>query len=188
MSESIQGQLAQLDGGDGRGHPRAAHRLATSVSVQYPRLCGLYFETTGIDFRAVSRDSAPEGTSVSIIAVSCNALANTQRCIEALRQGADGRYPQEILIVDNGSTDGSAEWLEAQPDSQLIRTPYNFGAPRAGRHAHARTGSPSGQRRLRPEGWLDPRPPHGAVDPAVGSIPLCANRASKPRSSVLRVG
>ena len=48
-----------------------------------------------------------------------------------MRRGADDRYPQEILIVDNGSTDGSAEWLEAQPDIKLVRNPYNFGAPRA---------------------------------------------------------
>ena len=166
--------------------PEQLLELATSVSdaVQYPRLCGLYFETTGIDFRAVSRDSAPEGTSVSIIAVSCNALANTQRCIEALRQGADGRYPQEILIVDNGSTDGSAEWLEAQPDIQLIRNPYNFGAPRARNQAILATprgtGSPSWtttSSSLR--AGLDRALYHGEVDPAVGSIPLCANRASK---------
>lgn len=187
VSESIQGQLAQLDEQvmDADFTPEQLTELATSVSdaVQYPRLCGLYFETTGIDFRAVSRDSAPEGTSISIIAVSCNALANTQRCIEALRQGADDRYPQEILIVDNGSTDGSAEWLEAQPDIQLIRNPYNFGAPRARnqaiRHAQGDWIAFLDNDVFVPEGWLDRALYHGAVDPAVGSIPLCANRASK---------
>ncbi len=187
VSESIQGQLVELDEQvmDADFTPEQLTELVTAVSdaVQYPRLCGLYFESTGIDFRAVSRDSAPEGTSVSIIAVSCNALANTQRCVEALRRGADDRYPQEILIVDNGSTDGSAEWLEAQPDIKLVRNPYNFGAPRARnqaiRHAQGDWVAFLDNDVFVPEGWLDRALYHGAVDPAVGSIPLCANRASK---------
>ena len=187
VSEQTLEQLEQLDAQPaGTGFtPEQTVELAAAVSVavQYPRLCGLYFEHTGVDFRVVSRDSAPEGTSVSIIAVSCDALANTQRCIESLRRGADERYPQEILIVDNGSTDGSAEWLEAQPDITLIRNPFNFGAPRARnqalRHAQGEWVAFLDNDVFVPEGWLDRALYHGAVDPAVGSIPLCANRASK---------
>lgn len=186
-SEAILRQLEELDQQplDADYTPEQLAELVAAVSeaVQYPRLCGLYFEHMGIDFRTVSRESAPEGTSVSIIAVSCNALANTQRCIESLRRGADPRYPQEILIVDNGSTDGSAEWLEAQPDIQLIRNPFNFGAPRARnqaiRHAQGDWVAFLDNDVFVPQGWLDRALYHGAVDPAVGSIPLCANRASK---------
>ena len=186
-SEAILSQLEELDEQpmDTDYTPEQLAELVAAVSdaVQYPRLCGLYFEHMGIDFRAVSRDSAPEGTSVSIIAVSCNALANTQRCIESLRRGADARYPQEILIVDNGSTDGSVEWLEAQPDIKLIRNPFNFGAPRARnqaiRHAQGDWVAFLDNDVFVPEGWLDRALYHGAADPAVGSIPLCANRASK---------
>lgn len=186
-SELTLDQLEQLDaqpaGTEFTPEQTAELAAAVSAAAQYPRLCGLYFEHTGVDFRVVSHESAPEGTSVSIIAVSCDALANTQRCIESLRRGADERYPQEILIVDNGSTDGSAEWLEAQPDITLIRNPFNFGAPRARnqalRHAQGEWVAFLDNDVFVPEGWLDRALYHGAVDPAVGSIPLCANRASK---------
>ncbi|MGD2017705.1 MAG: glycosyltransferase [Planctomycetota bacterium] len=186
-SEAIVEELQRLEAGGEieRFTPEQAAEVSAAVSqaIQYPRLCGLYFEHTGVDVRQVSREGAPAGTTVSVIAVSCNALSNTQRCIESLRRAADPRYPQEILIVDNGSTDGSAEWLEAQDDIRLIRNPYNFGAPRA-RNQAIREATGDWVAFLDndvfvPEGWLDRALYHGAVDPGVGSIPLCANRASK---------
>lgn len=52
---------------------------------QFPRFAGLYYDVNGVDPLEVMAHSAPEGTEVSIIVVSCNALANTTRCIESLR-------------------------------------------------------------------------------------------------------
>ena len=186
-SEATLERLRALEAsGDPQGaDPSGAAALAEEVAeaIRYPKLCGLYHERTGIDVRELSRDGAPAGTSVSVIAVSCNALANTQRCVESLRRAADPRFPQEILVVDNGSTDGSVEWLAAQSDVRLIRNPFNFGAPRA-RNQAIREATGDWVAFLDndvfvPEGWLDRALYHGAVDPAVGAIPLCANRASK---------
>ncbi|MEE2939541.1 MAG: glycosyltransferase [Planctomycetota bacterium] len=150
---------------------------------QFPRLAGLYHETVGVDPIQVMANSAPAGTEVSIVVVSCNAMANTQRCIEALRAAADPRYPQEIIVVDNGSTDGSVEWLRAQDDVRLIENPFNHGAPRARNQAIAvATGAWFAfldNDVFVPKGWLDRALYHGALDPTVGAVPLCANRASK---------
>lgn len=150
---------------------------------QFPRLAGLYYETVGVDPIEVMANGAPAGTEVSIVVVSCDALANTQRCIEALRAAADPRYPQEIIVVDNGSTDGSVEWLRAQNDVRLIENPFNHGAPRARNQAIAvATGAWYAfldNDVFVPKGWLGRALYHGALDPEVGAVPLCANRASK---------
>jgi dolichol-phosphate mannosyltransferase len=37
------------------------------------------------------------------------------------------RYAQDVLFIDDGSTDGTAEWLEKQPDLRLIRHGTNQG-------------------------------------------------------------
>ncbi|MEM1451049.1 MAG: glycosyltransferase [Planctomycetota bacterium] len=151
--------------------------------TRFPLFAGLYYEHTGIDAREVMTDGAPDGTKVSIVIVSCDALRNTQRCIGALRDAQDERYEQEILVVDNGSTDGSAEWLAQQPDVELIRNPTNYGAPRARNQAIAHaTGDWVAfldNDVFVPVGWLERALYHGAVDPGVGAVPLCANRASK---------
>ncbi|MDW8352289.1 MAG: glycosyltransferase family 2 protein [Anaerolineae bacterium] len=46
-------------------------------------------------------------------------------CIAALRQQTFRDF--EIIVVDNGSSDGSAAWLEAQSDVRVIRNERNLG-------------------------------------------------------------
>ena len=53
---------------------------------------------------------------VSVIIVSWNARAHLCRCLEHLEQ----QMPHELIVVDNGSTDGSREMLRERPDLQLI--------------------------------------------------------------------
>lgn len=50
--------------------------------------------------------------------VTYNRLSLLQECIAAVR--AQTRPPDEIIVVDNASTDGSAEWLAAQPGLTVI--------------------------------------------------------------------
>ncbi|MEZ6015365.1 MAG: glycosyltransferase [Planctomycetota bacterium] len=148
---------------------------------------GVHLARFGIDAYALRANGAPADTSVTVIIVSCNALENTQRCLASLAAGRDARYPQRIIVVDNGSTDGSREWLERSPDIELIVNPTNYGAPRARNQAllYARQAGLGDwvafldNDIVVPEGWLDRALYHGAVDPSIGAIPLCANRASK---------
>ena len=164
-------------------------RLVSTIHpISMSRWCrGIHLARHGVDAYKVRADGPPAGIDVTIVVVSCNALENTQRCVASLRACADARYPQRVIVVDNGSTDGSREWLAAQDDLELLQNPSNFGAPRARNQALRHAGERGlGQwvvfldndvmvtRR-----WLERALYHGAVDPGVGSVPLCANRASK---------
>lgn len=61
-----------------------------------------------------------------IVIVSYNAKRYMQECIESIRLFVPtGTY--KIVVVDNASTDGIAEWLEEQSDILLIRNSRNVG-------------------------------------------------------------
>ena len=65
-----------------------------------------------------------EKHAVAAVVVTYNRLALLKECVRALR--AQTRAC-DILIVDNASTDGTAEWLEAQPGLFSRNTGGNLG-------------------------------------------------------------
>jgi hypothetical protein len=67
---------------------------------------------------------------LSIIIVSFNARADLERCLESLH-AAPPAAPHEILVVDNGSTDGSADAARRWPRVQVIQANGNLGFARA---------------------------------------------------------
>jgi N-acetylglucosaminyl-diphospho-decaprenol L-rhamnosyltransferase len=67
---------------------------------------------------------------LSIIIVSFNARADLERCLESL-QAAPPAVPHEILVVDNGSTDGSADAARRWPRVQVVEAGGNLGFARA---------------------------------------------------------
>jgi N-acetylglucosaminyl-diphospho-decaprenol L-rhamnosyltransferase len=67
---------------------------------------------------------------LSIIIVSFNARADLERCLESL-QAAPPAVPHEIVVVDNGSTDGSADAARRRPGVQVIEAGGNLGFARA---------------------------------------------------------
>jgi GT2 family glycosyltransferase len=66
----------------------------------------------------------------SIVIPVYNRLDLTRRCLEAAVAGAAG-VAFETIIVDDGSTDGTAEWAAAQEGVRLIRMGRNEGFARA---------------------------------------------------------
>jgi len=67
---------------------------------------------------------------VSIIIPTHNQLTLLRSCIHSIQRFTkEGQY--EIIIIDNGSTDGTHEWLQSQPDLLLIRNNENLGYPKA---------------------------------------------------------
>jgi N-acetylglucosaminyl-diphospho-decaprenol L-rhamnosyltransferase len=66
---------------------------------------------------------------LSIVIVSFNARADLERCLEAL-QDAPPLRTHEIIVIDNASTDGSAEAARRWPDVRVIETPENLGFAR----------------------------------------------------------
>jgi len=53
-----------------------------------------------------------------------------RRCLESI-EAADGRSTLQVIAVDNGSTDGSAQLIDDFPNVQFIRLPKNFGLTKA---------------------------------------------------------
>jgi len=67
---------------------------------------------------------------VSVIIVSWNARDYLKQCLESLTP-AVCRYPMEIIVVDNASSDGSPELVENSfPHVQLVRNSANLGFAR----------------------------------------------------------
>jgi len=65
---------------------------------------------------------------VSVAILSWNGRQHLETCLEALRHQDDPGVSWEILVLDNGSTDGTAGWLrEHHPRVRLIESPVNLG-------------------------------------------------------------
>jgi GT2 family glycosyltransferase len=67
---------------------------------------------------------------VSVVVVSRNRVALLRRCLESLEK-SEGRDTLQIVVVDNGSSDGSAQLDAPFPQVQFIRLPKNFGLTKA---------------------------------------------------------
>lgn len=65
-------------------------------------------------------------TKVTIVILNWNGKKDTIECLDSLKQVTYSNY--EILLVDNGSTDGSAEFLrEYYPEIEIIENKKNLG-------------------------------------------------------------
>lgn len=69
--------------------------------------------------------SEPSRPRVSAALANWNGVRYLERCLGALR--AQSHELEQIIVVDNGSTDGSVEWLAGQEDVTLIRSQTNRG-------------------------------------------------------------
>ncbi len=65
--------------------------------------------------------------NLSIVFLNYNKLAETKFTCETLQKLCADRNDIEIIAVDNGSEDGTAEFLEKQPDIVTILLPDNGG-------------------------------------------------------------
>ena len=63
-------------------------------------------------------------SNVAAVVVTYNRLELLRQCVEALRAQTT---VCDILIVDNASTDGTAQWLASQPDLHYRNTGSNLG-------------------------------------------------------------
>lgn len=66
---------------------------------------------------------------MSIVIANHNGLEYLRMCVLAVRLFTRSAY--ELVVVDNGSSDGSVEWLSAQPDIRVVANAENLGFPAA---------------------------------------------------------
>lgn len=66
-------------------------------------------------------------TPVSIVIPAHNQLECCRQCIASIRAHTD--YPHRLILVDNGSTDGVAEFFDSVPDAVVVHSERNLGFP-----------------------------------------------------------
>ncbi|MBI4506137.1 MAG: glycosyltransferase [Chloroflexi bacterium] len=69
--------------------------------------------------------AAHTGPLTSIIILTHNNLADTRACLASIREHTP--QPYELIVVDNGSTDGTVEALRGEPGVRLIANAANVG-------------------------------------------------------------
>jgi GT2 family glycosyltransferase len=74
--------------------------------------------------------------TVSALVVTWNSLGYIEECLTSLR--GQGPIIKEIVVVDNGSADGTVEWLRRQADVTLIEEDVNLGFAAANNRGLAR--------------------------------------------------
>lgn len=76
-----------------------------------------------------------DSIDVSIVIVNWNTRSLLERCLASIETGVDGLAVQ-VLVVDNGSPDGSAELVvDRFPQVELVRNQENVGFARANNQA-----------------------------------------------------
>jgi GT2 family glycosyltransferase/2-polyprenyl-3-methyl-5-hydroxy-6-metoxy-1,4-benzoquinol methylase len=157
------------------------------VSVGGLRISGLSREQAAAFFtyqyliRATPTPTRRRVTSV--ILVTWNQLSYTRLCLDSLRLRT--HEPIEIIVVDNASTDGTVEFLRAQPDIRLIENAENRGFPAAVNQGLAVA---RGEQLLLlnndtivTTGWLTRMLAVLEADPAVGLVGPVSNCVSGPQ-------
>ncbi len=70
-------------------------------------------------------DSAPAPGNLSIVIPVFNQLAYTRQCLDSLKHA--GVADRQIIIVNNASTDGTAEFLAGRPEIRTVHNAENRG-------------------------------------------------------------
>src|SRR5439155_18149252 len=65
----------------------------------------------------------------SIIIITCNELEYTRQCVDSIQRYTEDPY--ELIFVDNGSTDGTGEFLRSLANTKIITNKTNRGFPAA---------------------------------------------------------
>lgn len=130
----------------------------------------------------VSADEV-EPALTSIILVTHNELSYTRRCVDSILRNTGELH--ELIFVDNGSTDGTREYLHALPGATVIVNSTNRGFPAAANQGlRAARG---GQLLLLnndtvvPAGWLGRLLAPLTEDSRIGLVGPCSNAVSGPQ-------
>ena len=140
------------------------------------------FYTAGYLVDAVPMPQSDYGLT-SIVILTRNQIGYTRMCLDSIRARTD--EPYELVVVDNGSTDATLDYLRSQDDVQLIENPDNRGFPAA---CNQGIRAASGKQILLlnndvivTTGWLRRLLRALHSDPNIGLVGPCTNNISGPQ-------
>jgi glycosyltransferase involved in cell wall biosynthesis/SAM-dependent methyltransferase len=158
-------------------------KWATPASLSETQIMGF-----AVAARPMPSDMAmgnePTDGLVSIIVLNWNNLRYLRRCVESIF--AHTRPPFELIIVDNGSTDGSRRYLNElvrqHRNVKVVLNERNIGAP-AGRNCGLAVAEGDfivflDSDTVVTENWLDNLLRWMEIDPTIGMVGPCSNFAS----------
>ncbi len=135
LPAELQPELAAVSAAYQAGDLPAAHAILHRTFKAHPdcdALRELAAESTALVRAACpvpDFGDAVKPARLNIALMTYNALHYTQLCLASLKQHST--EPYNVFIVDNGSTDGTRDWLAAQTDDNLFVefSPANLGVP-----------------------------------------------------------
>jgi GT2 family glycosyltransferase len=152
---------------------------ATPASVAARNAGGPVPRAEGGGHRFTSEMGRAMGVQVSIVIPTHNRLDLTRQCVASIRQHT--QTPHEIIIVDNGSTDGTPAWAREE-GLRVISHTQNHGVPAAcNRGILASLGEYVlllHNDTLVPPGWAERLLAHARTDPSVGLVGPTTNFAT----------
>src|SRR5262249_43016784 len=105
-----------------------AQHIAVRFAGQQAPLPGLSYS------RGLTPPPNPEQEKValraSVVVVSRNRVDLLRACLQSI-EASQERERIQVIVVDNGSTDGAARLDDEFPNTQFIRLPKNFGLTKA---------------------------------------------------------
>ncbi len=134
------------------------------------------FHSRGFVVQATPPPAVQAGLT-SIIIATFNQVEYTRQCVESVRRFTD--EPYEIIFVDNGSTDGTARYLESVAGAKLVRNQANRGFPAAVNQGIAAAAGDQilllNNDTIMTTGWLGRMIAALRSDPKIGLVGPCSN-------------
>jgi glycosyltransferase involved in cell wall biosynthesis len=84
---------------------------------------------------------SPAGATVSIVMPTYNRIAGLRRALGALKVQTFPRTQFEVIVVSDGSTDGTDDYLAKEPATEVVVVSQANGGPAAARNAGIRVAS-----------------------------------------------
>jgi GT2 family glycosyltransferase len=131
LAELARLELAALQGIPGQAGDLAA-QLDREQDTLLERLFRLHYEAGWFERPLFPAPAAPEEEQaglLSIVVPVYNQCALTRGCLEAIARNTEG--PHEVVLVDNGSTDGTRRMLMDFPGVRVVHHARNLGFARA---------------------------------------------------------
>jgi GT2 family glycosyltransferase len=145
-----------------------------------PKACHQEIELHFLDHQG--KHYMPSGASqplVSIAILNFNGWNHIQACLESIKKYTPEKH--EIIIVDNGSTDGSKEFLRSIPEIILVENPTNIGVTARAQLLSLANGDYVvflDNDTIVTRGWLAKFLGYAKADSSIGMIGACSNYAS----------